>query len=113
MMQRLVHTISQAGELANQGRTSTYEAINRGELHAVKRGRRTLILHDELVRYVQSLPALLVKQSSTARPEGSTTDRGDNDANQSGMARLEVSATGRNNGGVSKETGARSSGGKT
>jgi excisionase family DNA binding protein len=91
MMQRLVHTIPQASELANQGRTSIYEAINRGELHAVKRGRRTLILHDELVRYVQSLPALLAKKSSTARAEADL-----------GTASVEVSATGRDNGGVSK-----------
>jgi hypothetical protein len=92
-MQRLAHTIPQAVELANQGRTSIYNAINRGELHAVKRGRRTLILHDELVRYVQSLPPLLVKQSKTPRPEGSTADRGDNNVNQSGTASLNGSVT--------------------
>jgi excisionase family DNA binding protein len=76
-MDPLVFSIAEACERAHIGHTSIYQAINAGELRAVKRGRRTLILHDDLVRYVQSLPPLIVKQSGTTPPEGSTTDRKD------------------------------------
>jgi excisionase family DNA binding protein len=71
----LAHSIAEACERAHIGHTSIYQAINAGRLRAVKRGRRTLILHDDLVRYVQSLPPLIVKQSGTTKsPEGSATD---------------------------------------
>jgi excisionase family DNA binding protein len=75
----LVHTIAEACAIAHEGRTGIYEAINDGKLRAVKRGRRTLILHDELVRYVQSLPPLTLKRSGTASPKGSGTDHKDGD----------------------------------
>lgn len=72
-MDPLVFSIAEACARAHIGHTSIYQAINAGKLRAVKRGRRTLILHDDLVRYVQSLPPLIVKQSGTTPPEGSNT----------------------------------------
>lgn len=50
--------ISEACSASRCGRTSLYEAIKRGELRALKRGKSTLILHDELRRWLETLPAV-------------------------------------------------------
>ena len=65
MNNALVYSIPEACSLARIGRTALYQAINRGDLPARKRGKRTLILHDDLCRYVQSLPAFM---ASSAQP---------------------------------------------
>jgi excisionase family DNA binding protein len=55
-MNILAYSIAEACEIAGIGRTSIYEAINSGELIARKNGRRTVILSDDLRRWLQSLP---------------------------------------------------------
>ena len=60
----LAHSISDACSIACIGRTALYEAIRSGALRAVKRGRRTLILDDDLRRWVQALPSVALKQSN-------------------------------------------------
>jgi excisionase family DNA binding protein len=70
MQTALAHSVSEACSIAGLGRTSLYEAIRTGALRAVKRGRRTLILHEDLLRWVQSLPPVVVTaihQSNDAR----------------------------------------------
>lgn len=60
-MEPWVFSIVQACETACIGRTALYEAINAGELIAHKRGKRTLILAEDLQRWIKSLPLLNIK----------------------------------------------------
>lgn len=54
---RLLYSIADTQEQLQIGRSMLYELIAKGEVQTVKIGRRTLISHDELVRYVDSLKA--------------------------------------------------------
>ena len=79
----LAHSIAEACSRSGIGRTALYDLINTGQLPTRKRGRRTLILDEDLVRYVQSLPPLIAKQPGTTPPKGGPTDRNDSDAGAS------------------------------
>jgi excisionase family DNA binding protein len=54
----LVHTIAEASASTNVGRTVIYQEIRSGALRAVKRGKRTLILDEDLRQWVHSWPQL-------------------------------------------------------
>ena len=59
-MERLALTILEACKVAGVSRTSLYAAIARGALVAKKRGRRTLVLVDDLKEWISSLPPLAI-----------------------------------------------------
>jgi excisionase family DNA binding protein len=60
----LAYSIAEASEVSRVGRTSIYEAISSRELIARKHGRRTVILADDLRRWLQNLPLAESHQES-------------------------------------------------
>ena len=63
MPAQLAYSVAEACAVASIGRTVLYEAINSGELRAVKRGRRTLVLADSLRKFIDGLPAIEPKRA--------------------------------------------------
>lgn len=49
-------TLAEASVVAGIGRTKLYQAIADGELRARKYGARTIILRDDLLRFLVALP---------------------------------------------------------
>lgn len=54
--EKLAFHINDAVGAGAGSRSEIYEALKRGDLKAKKRGRRTIILRDDLQAYLASLP---------------------------------------------------------
>lgn len=52
---KISYTIDEACAICSIGRTKLYESISSGKIKAKKLGKRTLILKDDLERFIESL----------------------------------------------------------
>jgi Helix-turn-helix domain len=55
---QLALVISEVCAASRASRTVVYEAIRAGELVARKRGRRTIVLQEDLRRWLESMPKI-------------------------------------------------------
>jgi excisionase family DNA binding protein len=64
---QLAYSVSEAAHAARTGRTGLYAAIKCGALRAVKKGRRTLVLANDLQAWLNSLPPVRRPKSEASR----------------------------------------------
>ena len=63
---KLAYSIPDAVKLTGFSRSVIYQEIGSGRLRAVKRGRRTAILADDLQAWLAALPSVNAKQGAAA-----------------------------------------------
>ncbi len=66
MNKSLLFTVNEACDITKSGRSAIYDAIKSGALRARKRGRKTLILAEDLENWVKALPDMLTESVSPA-----------------------------------------------
>ena len=67
---RPIVSISEACAIAGIGRTSLYKAIRAGALRAIKIGRRTLLLQDDIRQWLEGMPAVAARRPTSDTPSG-------------------------------------------
>jgi excisionase family DNA binding protein len=68
-MEPLALTIPEAAKLGGPKRDKAYKEIKAGRLRAVKRGRNTLILVEDLKKYLAALPAIMPSEPMASTPQ--------------------------------------------
>ena len=63
LSRKLPHSINGVGALSGLGRTKIFAEIKQGKLIARKCGRRTLILEDDLLKWLHALPDVKAEAS--------------------------------------------------
>jgi len=54
----IAYTVKEACAASRTGKTTLYGAIRRGDLVARKLGKKTLLLEDDLRRWIEQLPTI-------------------------------------------------------
>ena len=69
---KLAYSLDEVADLSGRCRSSLYELIDKGELRAVKSGRRTLIMASDLQAWMQTFTPIEPKDQhdELGRPEG-------------------------------------------
>jgi excisionase family DNA binding protein len=57
MTTKVAYTIAEVCAMASIGRTTVYQSIKEGQLRAIKLGRRTLILAEDLRKWLGEMPS--------------------------------------------------------
>jgi hypothetical protein len=70
LLRKLAHSIHGVGALSGLGRTKIFDEIKQGKLVARKCGRRTLILDIDLLKWLQTLPAVKTEDGSITKGAG-------------------------------------------
>lgn len=65
---KLAHTIIEAARISGIPRSSLYELARDGKLRVVKRGRRSLILDEDLRTFLRNLPAADLERRDGSAP---------------------------------------------
>jgi excisionase family DNA binding protein len=66
---RIAFSISEAAVLTSICRSKLYEAIARGDLEALKDGKRTILTAEALQRYMNGLPRLVLNRQPAVRAD--------------------------------------------
>jgi len=70
-MEKHAFSILEVMQQTSLGRSKIYEEISNGRLRAVKLGNRTLVLAEDLDKFLQALPAVVQSHLRTSTSEGS------------------------------------------
>jgi excisionase family DNA binding protein len=73
--EKLAYRIPEVCRLTGLGRTTVYAAIDSGDLIAHKHRRVTIVLHDDLIRFLRNLPFLKPLMLSEPAPDRTIGDR--------------------------------------
>jgi excisionase family DNA binding protein len=75
LLEKVGFSIPEACHVSSCGRSKLYESLATGELAARKLGKRTIILREDLLRFLDSLPVANAKPPATVAGRSETPNR--------------------------------------